>query len=135
VLSSKHERMVRNDNTVTFKNLMLQLPSTRHRVHFVRCPVIVHQFSNRTLGISYQGRLLARYDALGRPLQPSPNKERTATAQRLASTALRRVATHGPMRSQNSHFPARTQKAVKSAGEKMSVTQITDQSQKDLSRV
>jgi transposase len=135
VLSSKHERVVRNDNTVTFKNLILQLPSTRQRVHFVRCPVIVHQFSNGTLGISYQGRLLARYDALGGPLQPSPNKERTATAQRLASTAVRRVATQWPMRSQNSHFPARTQKAVRSAGEKMSVTQTTDQSQKDLSRV
>src|SRR5947209_3131540 len=92
VLSSKHQRIVRNDNTVTFKNLILQLPSTRHRIHFVRCPVIVHQFSNGTLGISYQSRLLARYDAAGGPLQPSPDKERAAGAQRLASTAVRRVA-------------------------------------------
>jgi len=48
VLSSKHQRVVRNDNTVTFQNLILQLPSTRHRMHFVRCPVIVHQFANAT---------------------------------------------------------------------------------------
>jgi hypothetical protein len=82
LLSSKHERVVRNDNTVTFKNLILQLPSTRYRLHFVRCPVLIHQFPNGTLGISYQGRLLARYDALGGPLQPSPHKERAATAQR-----------------------------------------------------
>jgi hypothetical protein len=61
---------VRNDNTVTFKNLILQLPATRHRIHFVRCPVTVHQFSNGTLGISYQGRLLARYDAAGGTLHP-----------------------------------------------------------------
>jgi hypothetical protein len=39
VLSSKHERIVRNDNTITFKNLILQLPATRQRIHFVRCPV------------------------------------------------------------------------------------------------
>jgi hypothetical protein len=39
VLSSKHERIMRNDYTVTFKNLVLQLPSTRQRIHFVRCPV------------------------------------------------------------------------------------------------
>src|SRR5437870_4027293 len=52
VLSSKHERVVRNDNTVTFKNLILQLPATRQRIHFVRCPVTVHQFGNGTLGIS-----------------------------------------------------------------------------------
>src|SRR5438067_3403039 len=83
VLSSKHERIVRNDNTVTFKNLILQLPSTRQRIHFVRCPVTVHQFSNETLGISYQGRLLARYDALGGPLQPNLDKGRTARASTL----------------------------------------------------
>jgi hypothetical protein len=53
MLSRKYERMVRNDNTVTSKNLILQLPSTSQRIHFVRCPVLVHQFSNGTLGISY----------------------------------------------------------------------------------
>ncbi len=71
VLSSKHERSARNDNTVTFKNLVLQLPQTRHRTHFVRCPVTVHQFADGKLGISYQCRLLARYDAAGQPLHPS----------------------------------------------------------------
>jgi len=129
VLSSKHERIVRNDNTITFKNLILQLPSTRHRMHFVRCPVLVHQFSNTTLGVSYQGRLLARYDALGGPLQPSPNKERAATAQRLASTAVRRVATHRRTRSQNPHFSARTPIAGESAGGKMLLSQPSNQTQ------
>lgn len=135
VLSSRHERVVRNDNTVSFKNLTLQLPSTRQRIHFVRCPVLVHQFSNRTLGISFQGRLLARYDAAGSPFQPSPHKERAATAQRLASQAVRRVAPQWPTRIQNPHFPARTQRAVRSAGEKMSVAQATNQSQEDLASV
>jgi transposase len=132
VLSSKHERVVRNDNTITFRNLIFQLPSTRYRIHFVRCPVTVHQFSDGTLGISYQGRLLARYDAAGDPL---PNKERAATAQRLASTAVRRVATQQRTPTQNPHFPARTQNAVRSAGEKMSVALATNQSQEDLASV
>jgi transposase len=135
VLSSKYERIVRNDNTITFKNLILQLPSTRQRIHFVRCPVTVHQFSNGTLGISYQGRLLARYDASGGPLQPIPNKERAAAAQRLASTAVRRIATHRPTPTQNPHFSARTQKAIRSADEKMSVAHATNQSQEDSTRV
>src|SRR5947199_1902484 len=129
VLSSKHERVVRNDNTVSFQNLILQLPSTRHRRHFVRCPVIVHQFANGTLGISYQGRLLARYDALGGPLNSCPNKERTATAQRLASRAVRRVATHWRTRTQNPHFSARTPIAGESAGGKILLSQISNQSQ------
>ena len=135
LLSSRHERIVRNDNTVTFKNLMLQLPSTRQRIHFVRCPVLVHQFSNGTLGISYQGRLLARYDAAGGPLQPSPSKERAAAAQRLASQAVGRVATHRRTRTQSPHFSAHTQKAVRSAGEKMPVAQVTDQSEEELTHV
>jgi hypothetical protein len=105
MLSSKSERVVRNDNTVTFKNVILQLPSTRQRIHFVRCPATVHQFSNGTLAVSYQGRLLARYDARGEPLHPNPNKERAATAQRLASTAVRRVATHWRTPPQNHIFP------------------------------
>lgn len=50
---AKHERTVRNDNTVVFQNFTLQLPTTRQRIHFVRCPVTVHQFSNATLGVSY----------------------------------------------------------------------------------
>ena len=135
VLSSKHERVVRNDNTITFKNLILQLPSTRYRIHFVRCPVTVHQFSNGLLGISYQGRLLARYDASGGPLPPSPNKERAASAQRLASQAVRRLALHWPTRTQNPHFSPRTQKAVRSARGKMFVARATNQSQEDHSLV
>jgi hypothetical protein len=134
VLSSKYQRVVRNDNTITFKNLILQLPSTRHRRHFVRCPVIVHQFSNGTLGISYQGRLLARYDALGGPLQPSSNKERAVSAQRLASTAVRRLATHRLTRTQNPHFPARAPMPSESAGGKMLLSQPSIQSQEVTAR-
>jgi len=129
VLSSKHERIVRNDNTVTFKNLILQLPATRQRIHFVRCPVTVHQFAHGTLGISYQGRLLARYDAAGGPLHPSPTKERAARAQRLASTAVQRLATPWRTRTQNPHFPARTPTASESAGGKMLLSQPPIQTQ------
>ena len=123
VLSSKHQRVVRNDNTVAFQNLTLQLPSTHQRIHFVRCPVTVHQFSNHQLGISYQGRLLARFDSAGQPFHPSPNKERATIAQRLASKAVRRVATHRRTRTQNLHFSARTPIAGESAGGKMVLSQ------------
>jgi transposase len=95
LLSAKHERVVRNDNTVTFKGLILQLPTTRERMHFVRCPVNVHQFPNGTLGVSYQGRLLARYDGDGAALPSLTNKERATRAQqRLASTTKLSGALH-----------------------------------------
>jgi transposase len=135
VLSSQYERIVRNDNTITFKNLILQLPSTRHRLHFVRCPVTVHQFANGTLGISYQGRLLACYDALGGPLHPNPNKVRAAGTQRLASEAVQRVALPRRTRTHNRHFSTRTQTALRSAAGKISAAQATNQSQEDFTRV
>jgi transposase len=132
LLSSRHERVVRNDHTVLFHNLVLQLPPSRYRTHFVRCPVTVHQFADGTLGISYQGRLLARYDAAGGPLHPAPNKERAASAQRAASQAVRRVATHWPTPTQNPHFSARTPAAGESAGGKMLITQSSTQTQQEV---
>ena len=132
VLSSKHERVVRNDNTVTFKNLVLQLPQSRHRIHFVRCAVTVHQFADGNLGISYQGRLLARFDSAGQPLHPSSNKAGAANAQRAASQAVRRVAAHWPTPTQNPHFSARTPAAGESVDGKMPVTQPPTQTQQEV---
>ena len=50
LLSIQHERIVRNDNTVTYKNICLQIPATDQRMHYVRCPVKVHEFPNGNLG-------------------------------------------------------------------------------------
>ena len=75
MLSIKHDRVVRNDNTVIFQNRILQLSSTRSRLHFVRCPVTVHEFSDRTLAVSYQGQLLGWYDSNGGPLPTQPKSK------------------------------------------------------------
>jgi hypothetical protein len=73
VLTLHHERVVRNDHTVTFGALVLQLPPSRDRVSFARCPVVVHEFLDGTLGVSFQGKVLARYDQTGQ-LQPSARR-------------------------------------------------------------
>jgi hypothetical protein len=78
LLSIRHDRVVRNDNTVTFNRLILQLPTTKERMHFVRCPVLVHEFPNGTFAVSYQGRLLARYDPQGGPLRGPQEKKKAA---------------------------------------------------------
>lgn len=124
VLSARHDRIVRNDNTVVFQNLSLQLPPSKHRTHFVRCPVIVHQFSDRTLGVSFQGRLLARYDPAGQPLHPAPNKVRAASAQPLGrpTDAVPAAALRSQSRSRNLHFSTRAPRG-EGAGGKMSLTQ------------
>jgi len=125
LLSSQHERIVRNDNTVAFQGMVLQLPASSYRTHFVRCAVTVHQFSNDTLGISYQGRLLARYDSAGQLLDPKSHKERAATAQRWAGESMPAGAPPSqlPARIQNPHFSARAPQPGESADGKMSLTQ------------
>jgi hypothetical protein len=78
LLSVRHERVVRNDNTVTFNRLILQLPTTDERMHFVRCPVLVHELPNQTFAVSYQGRFLARYDRNGGSLPTTQTPRRKA---------------------------------------------------------
>lgn len=78
VLSGQHERIVRNDSTVQFGPVRLQLPPTPWRPHYVRCPVVVHEFPDATLGISYQGRLLARYAGDGTILEAPAAKGKAA---------------------------------------------------------
>jgi hypothetical protein len=61
-----------------FGSLPLQLPPTKWRRHYVRCPVLVHELPDTTLGLSHQGRLLARYDRTGRLLEAPAAKGRAA---------------------------------------------------------
>lgn len=65
LLTTQHDRVVRNDSTVLFEKLELQLPKTRDRIHFARCPVLVHELLDGNLAVSFQGRLLARFDRTG----------------------------------------------------------------------
>lgn len=76
LLSVQHERTVQKDNTVVLAGLHLQLPKSGERAHFVRCPVLVHEFLDGKLGVSYQGRLLARFTRDG--VLVRPGKSRTA---------------------------------------------------------
>jgi transposase len=78
LLSVQHARVVRNDSTVTFNRLVLQLPPTRHRPHYVRCPIVVHEFPDGTLGISYQHQLLAHYTPEGDLLALPPMRGKAA---------------------------------------------------------
>jgi hypothetical protein len=97
LLSIQHERTVGNDSTVSIDGLVLQLPPTPHRLHYVRCPVLVHELPEGTRAISYQGQLLARYSATGALLTPPPAPHRRGApplALRARARAPRRV--HNP---------------------------------------
>jgi hypothetical protein len=87
LLSIQHERRVRNDNTVLFEKMELQLSSVPERMHFAKCSVLVHRFLDDSLGVSFQGRLVGRFTADGRAVAVHPKTTRKPAPKRAAASA------------------------------------------------
>jgi len=68
LVSAQHERIVQKDNTVVFERLFLQLAPSPERMHYARCPVLVHELVDDTLAVSFHGKLIGRFDRQGTPL-------------------------------------------------------------------
>ena len=83
ILCVQEERVVGNDNCVSFLNRKLQIPQSPLRAHFVRATVKVHQYPDGGLAI-FHGRLcLGRYDSDGVPLgEPPPDHAESKTLSR-----------------------------------------------------
>ena len=69
ILCIHEERVVGNDNTVRHRNRVLQIPEDRHRHHYVKARVRVHEYPDRGLALFHGPRCLAKYDADGKPKQ------------------------------------------------------------------
>jgi transposase len=74
MLCVQDERIVARDNTVGYAGLKLQLPESRARAHYVKARVKVRHYPDGTLALFHGPRLLARYDAEGRPIEGEPLK-------------------------------------------------------------
>ena len=72
ILCIHEERTVSNDNTVRYKRLALQIPAGRHRRHYVKARVRVHEYPDGTMAVFHGPRCLARYHADGQDRQPNP---------------------------------------------------------------
>jgi transposase len=70
ILCIQEERRVGNDNTVKWRGLSLQLPSSRLRPHFVKATVRVHEYPDSQLAVFWGPHRLADYDAHGAIIQP-----------------------------------------------------------------
>ena len=65
ILCVREERVVGNDNTVRYRNRVLQIPEDRHRHHYVKARVQVHEYPDSSLAVFHGPRCLATYDANG----------------------------------------------------------------------
>ena len=68
ILCIHEERTVSNDNTVRYKRLAPQIPAGRHRRHYVKARVRVHEYPDGTMAVFHGPRCLARYHADGQPI-------------------------------------------------------------------
>ena len=65
ILCAQEDRVVAGDNTVRHKNRTLQIPADRHRHHYVKAQVRVHEYPDGHLAVFHGPRCLARYRADG----------------------------------------------------------------------
>jgi len=75
IFSLQFQRSVNRDNTVSFRNLTLQIERVRWRATLAGCQVVVHQHLNGTLTLTHGPHCLGRYDARGTPLPSKASTE------------------------------------------------------------
>lgn len=69
ILCEHHDRVVGNDNCVSFERMKLQIPKDHQRFHYVKVKVRVHRYPDGTLAIFHGPRCLSRYDLKGAAMQ------------------------------------------------------------------
>jgi hypothetical protein len=70
ILCEQHERVVGNDNCVSFEGIKLQIPKDGARLHYVKVKVRVHCYPDGHLAIFHGPRCLARFTAKGVFIEP-----------------------------------------------------------------
>jgi hypothetical protein len=75
-LCIEEERVVANDNTVRYEGRVLQIPAARHRRHFVKARVRVHEYPDGGLALFHGPRKIAAYAADGTLIDDSAELRR-----------------------------------------------------------
>lgn len=74
ILCIQEERTVARDNCVSYLGRRLQIPEDRHRRHYVKAKVKVHEYEDGSVAIFHGPRELARYDANGELMKKENRK-------------------------------------------------------------
>jgi len=82
ILCEQYERVVGNDNCVSFEGIKLQIPKDHARFHYVKVKVRVHCYPDGNLAVFHGPRCLARYDARGTLTEPKVSTDTNNCAAR-----------------------------------------------------
>jgi hypothetical protein len=85
VFSLQHDRVVANDNTVSYANKKLQIEQSELRISFAKCKVTVYEHLDGRISIGYGPHIIGRYDREGKPLK---KQEATEMKNRLSEVYL-----------------------------------------------
>ena len=77
-LCIQEERVVSNDNTVRYKNLVMQIAADQHRHHFVKAKVRVHEYPDGGLAIFHGPRCIGEYTCDGTLMKNNKAKQNVA---------------------------------------------------------
>jgi hypothetical protein len=78
ILCLQEDRVVGRDNCVSYRRLSLQIPPDRHRHHYVKAKVRVHEYPDGRLAVFHGPRCLARYHPDGRLVGENENAKTAA---------------------------------------------------------
>jgi transposase len=93
-LCVQEERIVGNDNCVSFGGRRLQVPESPLRPHFVKATVKVHRYPDGRLAVFHGRRCLGRYACDGTPaVEPAALAGASSVAPRPAARVASRTAT------------------------------------------
>ena len=87
IWSHQQERVVGNDNTVSYGKLSLQVPQQTFRFSLARCRVLVCRHLDTTISLYYGPHLLGRYDSEGQLLPVAQAKTGRATGRPASRSA------------------------------------------------
>jgi len=78
ILCHQEERVVQNDNTVSYNTLRLQIPKDDLRHHYVKTTVQVRHYLDGSLGLFFGNRCLGRFDAMGHIQEAAQSLQKVA---------------------------------------------------------
>jgi transposase len=97
IFSLQFERAVNRDNTVSFRNLSLQIDPVSWRGTLAGCTVTVHQHLDGTITLTYGPHRLGRYTAAGALMATTKTAPRTRVEKTAAAPLWKSL--------RDSHFP------------------------------
>jgi transposase len=108
VFTQRYERTVDRDNTVSFRNLIMQLERAEWRPTLAGCKVIIHEHMDTTLTLMIAGHRVGHYSAEGKLLTPLTKKQIKAVEKTLGGKVQKQTFPLNlqiPQTTRDSHFP------------------------------